>query len=286
MQTRTLPVRGSASAVAWTRFDVLLVLAIATGTLVIAAPALWNLSFRWQVYEQFGHGYLMAFVAVWLAYGARAELIQAVQNLEPPRSGSLVVLGAATFEVMAFIGDLGFAAGVGVPLLMGAVAYAVGGSRLLRPLALPLLFLGLMVPPGFLMNPLLLRLKLLVTDSAVSALQQLGDPILAEGNKILLPGHELFVANACSGLTSIVTMLPIACLVAFALLRRGWHRALVIASVIPIAILANVIRVIVTVKLVPIVGPEVAEGLLHEGFGVVAFGAGTLAVIGFARLLK
>jgi exosortase len=143
-----------------------------------------------------------------------------------------------------------------------------------------------MIPPGFLMNPLLVRLKLLVTGLAVSLLQRLGDPVLAEGNRILVPGHELFVADACSGMTSIVTMLPIACLVSLTLLQSWWRRAVVVLSVIPVAIAANVIRVMITVKLVPTVGVEAAQGVLHESFGVAAFAVGTMAVIGLARWMR
>jgi len=266
--------------------DRLLLLGIASGTFLLSLPALWNLSLGWRIYESYGHGYLMALVAGWLVYGNRTKVIAAVRVLEPPRYGALVVLAAATFEVLTFIGDLRFAAGVGVPLLIGAVAFAVGGSALLRTLGLPLVFLALMVPPGFLIRPLLVRLKLVVTELAVSLLQGFGEPVLATGNQILVPGHELFVADACSGLTSIVTMLPIACLIAFAGVPGWWRRAALVASVIPVAIAANVIRVVVTVKLVPIVGVEAAQGLLHQGFGVAAFVVGVLALFGLARLLR
>jgi len=278
--------RADAHARPWRRPDRLLLLGIATGTFLLSLPALWNLSLGWRIYESYGHGYLMALVAGWLVYANRAKVIEAVRDLEPPRYGSLVVLAAATFEVLTFIGDLRFAAGVGVPLLIGAVAFAIGGSALVRALGLPLVFLALMVPPGFLIRPLLVRLKLIVTDLAVSLLQAFGEPVVATGNQILVPGHELFVADACSGLTSIVTMLPIACLIAFAWLPGWWRRGVVVASVIPVAIGANVIRVVVTVKLVPIVGVQAAQGLLHQGFGVAAFAVGILALFGLARLLR
>jgi exosortase len=277
---------GGAAVTALRRSDRVLLLAIATGTLLLSVPAFWNVSIRWRVYEQFGHAYLMAAVAGWFVYAKRAEVIRALRRLDPPRYGALLVFAAALFEVLAFIGDLGFPAGVGVPLLIGSVAFAVGGSALVRPLTLPLIFLALMIPPGFLMNPLLVRLKLLVTGLAVSLLQRLGDPVLAEGNRILVPGHELFVADACSGMTSIVTMLPIACLVSLTLLQSWWRRAVVVLSVIPVAIAANVIRVMITVKLVPTVGVEAAQGVLHESFGVAAFAVGTMAVIGLARWMR
>jgi exosortase len=266
--------------------DTLLLAAIAIGTVALSVPALWNLSRGWQVYEQYGHGYLMACVAGWLVYVNRGKVRRAIATLDPPPFGAPLVLAAASFEVLTFVGDFRFGSGVGVPLLIGAVGYAVGGATLLRAVYLPLLFVALIVPPGFLIRPTLVRLKLIVTELAVSVLQRWGEPVLAEGNRIFLPEHELIVADACSGLTSIVTLLPIACLVAFALLPGWWRRLVVIASVIPVAIAANVVRVIVTVKLVPIIGLEAAQGMLHQGFGVVAFGVGTLAVIGFARLLR
>ena len=75
-------------------------------------------------------------------------------------------------------------------------------------------------------------------------------------------------------------------MIAFALLPGWWRRGVVVASVIPVAISANVIRVAVTVKLVPIVGAQAAQGLLHEGFGVVAFVVGVLALFGLARLVR
>lgn len=278
--------RGGLQARVWRWPDRLLLLGIAGATILIAAPALWNLSLGWRIYEAYGHGYLMLLVAGWLAWANRAQIRAAVRDLAPPRFGSLVVLAAAAFEILAFIGDLRFAAGLGVPLLMGAVAYAVGGAGLLRALGLPLVFFALMVPPGFLIRPLLVRLKLVVTELAVALLHAFGEPVVAMGNQIDVPGHALFVADACSGLTSIVTMLPIACWVAFALLPGWWRRAALVASVIPVAIAANVIRVAVTVKLVPVVGVQAAQGLLHEGFGVVAFGVSVLTLFGLARLMR
>ena len=275
-----------ASLDAWPWPDRALLLAITCATLLIATPALWNLSLGWRIYEAYGHGYLMLLVAGWLAWANRAQIGAAVRDLAPPRFGSLVVLAAASFEILAFIGDLRFAAGLGVPLLLGAVAFAVGGTGLLRALGLPLVFLALMVPPGFLIRPLLVRLKLLVTELAVASLQSFGEPVVATGNQIFVPGHALFVADACSGLTSIVTMLPIACWVAFALLPGWWRRAALVASVIPVAVAANVIRVAVTVQLVPVVGVQAAQGMLHQGFGVVAFVVGVLALFGLARLLR
>jgi exosortase len=254
---------------------------------LLCLPALQGLAYLWEDSRFYGHGYAVPVVAAYLAYQNRRAIRAAICNPHPPALGPLVAFGAATFGVLALIGDVGFAAGVGIPLLLGATAYAIGGMRLLRPLALPLVFLALMVPPPrFLIYQALFRLKLFVTDSAVALLQSAGVTVAAEGNQVLLPGYTLYVADACSGLTSIVTLLPLACIVAYFLSRGVWRRAVVIASVVPLALAANIFRVIVTVQLVSSQGVEFAQGLLHESFGLATYALGTLAVIGVARILR
>jgi exosortase len=113
-----------------------------------------------------------------------------------------------------------------------------------------------------------------------------GETVGREGNVILVPGHSLFVADACSGLTSIVTMAPLACIVAYFLTTGVWRRALVVASVIPLAVVANVLRVVVTVRMSAAWGIEVAQGSLHESFGLATFVLGTLALIAVARVVR
>jgi exosortase len=255
--------------------------------LALSIPALQILSHIWRDSDFYGHAYAIPLVAAYLAWTRRAELRSALRPLRPPPFGWVVAFTAATFEVLMVIGDVGFAAGLGVPLLLGAVAWATGGPALLRPLGLPLVFLALMVPPPrFLLYGMLFRLKLFVTDVALAILHAAGATVAAEGNTILLPGHTLFVADACSGLTSIVTLLPLACVVAYFLSRGVWRRVVVVASVVPLAIAANVARVVVTVAMVSRLGTDAAQGLLHESFGVATYVVGTLAVIGVARVLR
>ena len=254
---------------------------------LLCLQALRGLAFLWGDSQFYGHGYAVPMVAAYLAYQNRRAIRAAIRNPRPPALGPLVAFSAAAFGVLALVGDVGFGAGVGIPLVLGATAFAIGGRRLLRPLALPLVFLALMVPPPrFLIYQALFRLKLFVTDSAVALLQAAGVTVAAEGNQVLVPGHTLYVADACSGLTSIVTLLPLACIVAYFLSHGVWRRVVVVASVVPLALAANIFRVIVTVQLVSSQGVEFAQGLLHESFGVATYVLGTLAVIGVARILR
>ena len=264
-----------------------LVVASALLAVALCVPTIGTLGVLWEDLDYYGHGYALPLVAAYLAYGNRREIAQALRDLQPPRFGFLVAFGAAAVEVLAYIGDVGSVSGLGISLVLGAAAYAIGGFPLLRPLALPLVFLMLMIPPPqFLMYQMLFRLKLLVTQISVSLLQAWGATVVAEGNQILIPGHALFVADACSGLTSIVTMLPLAFIVAYFLSKDLWRRAIVIASVVPLAIAANILRVTVTVLMVPSLGIEAAQGSLHESFGVATYVVGTLILIGVARGIR
>ncbi len=255
--------------------------------LALCFPALALLSFLWRDSQFYGHAYAIPLTAGLLAYGNRRAIAKALAPLEPPAWGPPVAFGAALFQVLALMGDVRVAAQLGIPGLLAAAVYAAGGLRLLRPLAVPLAFLALMVPPpGLVKYQILLQLKLLVTHVSVFLLRLGGEPVLAEGNKILIPGHTLFIADACSGLTSIVTMLPLACIVAYFLTSGIWRRALVVASVVPLAMVANIVRVVVTVLLVPVLGPEAAQGSLHESFGLATYVVGTFALVGVARVLR
>ena len=260
------------------------VLAVSIG---LCLPALSLLSRLWSHSRFYGHAYAIPAVAAYLAFRNRAKIREALRDLQPPALGPLIVFGVGMLEVVSIMGDVGFGAGLGVPVVLGAAAYAIGGLPLLRPLVLPLGFLLLMVPPPyFLRYKLLFGLKLYVTKATVSLLQLGGYTVAAEGNQILVPGHTLFVADACSGLTSIVTLLPLGCIVAYFLSRGVWRRVLVVASVVPLAVGANIIRVIVTVLLVSSRGEEFAQGLLHESFGITTYIVGTLFLLGVARVLR
>lgn len=253
----------------------------------LCLPAIAGLSNQFQRVEFYGHGYLVFLVAAYLVYDERKQIAETLRCLRPPRYGFLLVFAAAAFEVLMLIGDVTFLAGVGVSLLLASTLYAVGGSRLVEPFRLPLVLVVLMTPPpGFVRFEILSQLKLLVTKSAVWLLQIWGAPVFREGNVVVVPGHTLFVADACSGLTSILTMLPIAVVLAYFIVRSNWRRAILVLSVMPLALAANVIRLIVTVQMVSVIGGEAAQGALHESFGIGVYAAGSLLLLGLARLLR
>ena len=256
-------------------------------SLAITVPGLALSSQIWERSEFYSHGYLIPVISAYLTYLQRQEIGLALREATPPLAGPVLLLAAALVQVLAVVGDVIFLAGIGVPTCLLATMYAIGGRRLVSATLVPIGFLLFMVPPpGFLESALLLRLKLLVTQISVSLLQAGGYPVAASGNQLFVPGNTLFVADACSGLTSIVTLIPLGAVVAYFLSHGIWRRALIVLCVIPLAIAANIVRVGATVFLVSSHGIEFAQGLLHESFGVSTYVVGTLAILGVARILK
>jgi exosortase len=254
---------------------------------VVFAPALANLAEVWSSRDYYTHGYLVPLVSLWAAAGIvprRRKLA-----IEPDARG-LLGIGLA--------GGL-YAAGLGVswvPLqgvaLVAAVASLVWlrcGTAWLSALTFPIGYLGFMVPlPDAWITPVIVKLQLFVSEVGVGLLRSVGFAIYRDGNVLELPGGEsLFVAEACSGITSVITLLPIAMVLAYFTDRALRRRVLLVASVIPVALAGNLIRVFTTVFAAERWGAEVATaGSLHESVGVVTYALGCAVLLGIGTLLR
>jgi exosortase len=194
--------------------------------------------------------------------------------------------------VLYAVGSAGGLLGLQGLALVAAVAAAVlwlRGPAWLRILAFPTAYLLFMVPlPEPWIAPVIVKLRLFVTSAAVAVLHAAGMPVLREGNVLLLPGGEsLFVADACSGVTSLITLLPLGVLVAYLTERQLWRRLVLVASVLPIAMLFNLLRVLGTVVAAQSVGAERAtSGGIHEAAGLLTYAVGCGALIGVGALLR
>lgn len=256
------------------------------GLLALAfAPALLAQAEVWARVDYQSHGFLVPLVAAWAAHRERGRLARL------PREGSpagLVVLGLAL---------AGYAAGLAAGLvalqglaLVAAVAGAVlfaRGAAWLRALAFPVGFLVFMVPvPPAWMGPLVVRLQTAVTEAAVTTLRGLGVGAAREGNVLRLPeGDALFVAEACSGVTSVVTLAPLAVLLGYFTLRRTTARVALVLAVVPLAMAGNLARVVTTALAAERWGAERAtQGLLHESAGLLTYAVacGLMLAVGAA----
>lgn len=141
-------------------------------------------------------------------------------------------------------------------------------------------------PPSFLLDGALLALKSVVVQLVVGLLQLAGFSVASQGSRLFVPGRELFVANACSGLNSVLTLFPLSVVVATFGARGLWRRVVIVASVVPLAIAGNVARIFLVVWILTRFGDTWALGGLHESYGFTTFALGGLALLGIARGLR
>jgi len=261
---------------------------VACGTIVLLLgiyfPILRNMVHHWSVVEDYQHGFIIAPLAVYFAYQKRWELEDA------KIAGSwlgLIPLGIGLTSLM--IGRLGTELmtmrGAFVFTLIGLVLLLLG-KDIFKILAFPLFFLFLMVPlPQSLVNTIAFPLQLIAAKAAVLGLQEIGIPALVEGNIIHLAHTELFVADACSGLRSLMALVTLGVVFSY-FFKPGvlWVQLLLIASTIPIAVAVNAFRVALTGFLAN-VNPEWASGVIHDFQGIITFGIAFILLMGEGRLI-
>ncbi len=171
-----------------------------------------------------------------------------------------------------FLGDVAFLIGVA-----GLFALLCGSTALKR-YWFAFFFLIFMVPlPIALYSKFASPLQLLASRVASTVMNASGVPVLCEGNKITLPGGlQMFVAEACSGMRQLTGFLALTTAVAYMTTRPLWYRIVIMISSLPIALSANIARVMLTGYIMHFVNPEFALGTYHTLEGLLMMGFGLL----------
>lgn len=273
-------VDASARGPALVSFGVLLALALA-----LYAPILYYMVLHWNEVQDYSHGFLIVPLSLYFAWERKRKLQRV------PIDGSWwgllpLALGAITLA----IGRLGtelMNLRVSFVLTLIGLVLLVLGRGVFRVLAFPLLFLFLMVPlPQSLVNVIAFPLQLVAADIAVNALHLIGIPALREGNIIHLANAQLFVAEACSGLRSLMALITLGVVFAYFFRKSTIERILIVLSAIPIAIVVNAFRVALTGILTHRFGQAAADGVIHTTEGLFTFAIAFVLLLGEAWLLR
>jgi exosortase len=239
--------------------------------LLVYFPVLYYMVIHWRDQADYSHGFLIAPLAVYFAWERRKKLRRT--PIEPSWWG-LIPLALGALALM--VGRLGvelMAMRTAFVLTLVGLQLLLLGVPICRVLAFPLCFLFLMVPlPQSLVNVIAFPLQLLAADMAVGWLQAVGLPVLREGNIIHLPQGELFVAEACSGLRSLMALGTLGVVFAYFFRKTWWERTLLVVSTLPIAVMVNAFRVWLTSYLTLKFGQEMASGVIHQTEGFFTFG--------------
>ena len=168
--------------------------------------------------------------------------------------------------------DRCFQDGISLLVLLAGLIIFFRGWPLFRAVLFPWAFLFLMIPiPAIIFNQITFPLQLLASKLAASILPLLGVPVLREGNIINLPAMPLEVAEACSGIRSLLSLATLSIVYGYLMESRIWIRVLLAIASIPIAVAANSLRIVGTGLLVQYWGQDAAEGFFHTFSGWLVF---------------
>lgn len=227
------------------------------------------LGWDWWNNPEAGHGLLLAPLALWLVWrgGIRAG---AAPNV---RLGLLIMAGAVLVRYASGLAAELYTMKMSMVMALAGLTVFAYGFRQLLAWWLPFTILWLSVPlPELVTSALALPLQFKASQMGASLLAWREIPVLLNGNVILLPGgHQLFVAEACSGLRSLTALLSLGVLLGGMTLSSAPGRLFLVAAAIPIAILINGIRVFLTGFLVFFVSPELGAGFMHTTEGWLMF---------------
>ena len=222
-----------------------------------------------------GTGLLLAPLAFWFAYQTGLK-----EARKPAIALAIVfLLGAIGLRYVSDLAAELFT--MRVSMLMGAAGVILWffGLRQLLAWWLPFVLLGLAIPlPELIIAKLTAPLQLVASRIGASLIEWRNIPVMLNGNVIRIPGHDLFVAEACSGLRSLTALVNLGVLLGAMLLAKPWSRVTLLVLAVPMAILINGFRIFLTAFLVFFVSPEAGSGFMHTTEGWLMF------VIAFASL--
>jgi len=245
----------------------------------------YEMMLDWRKDDNYSHGFLVPFIAGYLAYMRKDDLLAAV--VRPCNAGLGIVVAGLVVLFLGWLGTEYFTMRSSLVIIMaGSVLYLLGWDVFTILLA-PLCYLVLMVPiPYIIYDAAAFPLKLLVTKVSVLSMKALGVVVWQEGNILMFPNITLEVADACSGLRSIMSLLALGAAYAFVLHTKTRDRVILILSTLPIAVFTNCLRVIATGILAQYYGSAAAEGFFHEFAGLFVFGAAVVMFVALGAFLK
>ena len=225
---------------------------------------------QWLHDPDYSHGFLVPILACWIFWEQRRRLSQL--PAAPSWWGVPIVLSAMGLLVLGTLGAENFVSRVSLLIVIAGLVIHFYGWRRFRAGLVAWLVLFLMVPlPAIIANIIVLPLQFISSGLATSFMDMCGIPVYREGNIIFLPSITLEVAEACSGIRSLMAMITLAVAYGYLFESKPWRRVVLVLSAIPIAVVANSLRVMASGILGQYWGRDKAEGFYHVFSGLVIF---------------
>ena len=243
--------------------------------LVSAFTAVYNhaiatLISDWSSDPNFSHGFLIPFVAVYMVW-YKKEHLKAIEKKPFTPGIGIIVFGMLCFLAGTIGSELFVMRSSMIITIAGMVIYLFG-IQTFKVVFIPILYLIIMIPiPAIIWNKLAFPLQLFAAHLSSAMVRFLGMPVLREGNILHLANTSLQVVDACSGIRSLTSLLALSGAFAFITPLGTFKKWILFFSAVPIAIIVNVMRLTITAVMATYIGPDAAQGFLHEMSGILVF---------------
>jgi exosortase B len=274
----TLPISSRAVAAEW-------LIALAGFAAMYLPIYWWAANTIWQS-DDHAHGAIILMVVGWLFWDRR-EAILAAAGAPAPIAGWIVFsIGLLVYVAGRAISVSILELASQIPVLLGCVLLLRGWPGV-KAAWFPLMFIIFMVPlPGPLVDALTGPLKQWISVLAENSLYAVGYPIARNGVMLSIGQYQLLVADACSGLHSMFSLSALGLLYMYLMARKNvLHNAIMLASLLPVAFMANIVRVIVLVLITYHLGDEAGQGFMHGAAGIVLLMVALLILFGLDGVL-
>jgi len=254
--------------------------AIVIPTMIAVARQSWST-------EQGAHGPIVLATGIWLVHQLRHEITPLMKRGNLPLAFALLVPCLVLYVVARITTTLELE-GLGLYLCLVVAFYAYCGTAVMRLLWFPTFyFIFLFPPPDSLVATLTQPLKINISRAAVALLDACGMTIARKGVIIQVDQYDILVAAACAGLNSIISLSAIGLFYIYVRHNANWRYALLLMiAILPVAILANFVRVLLLILITDFMGDAWAQGFLHGFAGMVMFAVALLSIFGIDRLAE
>lgn len=255
--------------------------------LIIAyIPTLQWMIERWLEHESYyGHGFLIPIVSLVIAWQRRDALRKI--RMAGEAAGLWIVAFCLFIHIICAALRVYFVSGFSFILALYGLILFFFGKEIARNLIFPVFFLLTMIPlPLVLIGNLTVKLKLFAAQVATIILNHIGFPSIRDGSIIRMPNSFIAVEAPCSGLRSLISLLTLGLLFAYAMKVSHLKKAVLFLSSIPIAMTTNIIRILMLATVNDLYGEKVAMGFFHDFSGFFVFAFAFAGLLGVSKILE
>lgn len=254
--------------------------------LVAYIPTIMWMVDRWMGKESYyGHGFLIPVVSLFILW-QRKEILQKIK-VSSDISGLWIIIICLFVHLVCTSLRVCFLSGFSFVFAIYGLVLFFFGKEMARNLNFPIFFLLTMIPlPLVLIGNLTVKLKLLAAEVATFVLNRIGFPSVRDGSIIRMPDSFIAVEAPCSGLRSLISLLTLGLLFAYAAKISLVKKSIIFLSSIPMAIITNVIRIVMLAAANDLYGEKVALGFLHDFSGFLVFGLAFIGLYSVSHILE